>query len=369
MPVYNAEPYLAEAISSILRQTYSRFEFIIVDDGSTDDSSAIVRAFAARDARIRQITLPHVGQPRAKNEGIAAATGALIARMDADDIALPQRLAVQLEAMRRSDVDICGSCVMRFGTQNGPIWFPETHDAIRTELLFRVAVLDPTVLMRAQVAKANLFAENVSFTSYELWTRLAMQYRMGNTQQILLKHRCHSQQVHVTESEGFREDLCKYREPYFYNLFPNASPQDYTAIARVADKKPFCSLSELERAGKWLVSLAQTPDGFLRQRMAERWLAACKRSAWLGFDCYRRYRQFAPAFGPSPRRDHFDLWVACALRLKSGSKPYAALARLKRPNLPFGAGPAFSHHPSRQSPQKGTQREAILVSSSARQNS
>src|SRR5262245_55079183 len=93
MPVYNAERYVADAIASILAQTYAQFEFIIVDDGSTDGSAAIVRAFAARDARVRPLFLTHYSIGRARNAGIALTQGGLIAHMDADDIALPERLA------------------------------------------------------------------------------------------------------------------------------------------------------------------------------------------------------------------------------------------------------------------------------------
>src|SRR2546425_12663765 len=100
MPVYNAERYVAEAITSILTQTYPRLEFIIVDDGSTDGSAALVCAFAARDSRIRPFFLAHGGQSRALHAGIATARGELIALMDNDDIALPERFAIQLAWMR-----------------------------------------------------------------------------------------------------------------------------------------------------------------------------------------------------------------------------------------------------------------------------
>ncbi len=95
---YNAERYIARAVESMLAQTYTDFELIAVDDGSTDRTAAILRSCAARDARVRVIEAAHQGISGAANRGIAAARQAWIARMDADDIALPHRLERQLAA-------------------------------------------------------------------------------------------------------------------------------------------------------------------------------------------------------------------------------------------------------------------------------
>jgi glycosyltransferase involved in cell wall biosynthesis len=154
MPVYNAERYVAQAITSILTQTYSHFEFIIVDDGSTDGSATIVRDFAARDARIRPFFPAHSGQARALNTGITTAQGELIAFMEHDDIALPERFAIQLDWMRRTGVVICGGCLKSFGDTDGFWWFPETHKAICHELLFGGNALHlGSALIQAEVAK------------------------------------------------------------------------------------------------------------------------------------------------------------------------------------------------------------------------
>src|SRR5262245_34221798 len=114
MPVHNGAPFLAESIGSILYQTYAHIEFIIVDDGYTDGSRAIIRDFAAHDPGIRPLFLSHRGQSAALNSGIAVAQGRFIAHMEQDDIALPQRLAAQLAWMRGNAVDICGGYLKRF---------------------------------------------------------------------------------------------------------------------------------------------------------------------------------------------------------------------------------------------------------------
>lgn len=119
LPVYNSAPYLRECLDSILRQTYRDFEFLILNDGSTDESDAIIRSYD--DPRI--IYIPYTdntGYVHRLNEGIQLSRGKYLARMDADDIALPDRFRLQNEAMEaRPEVVVCGGVVERFGTLNG----------------------------------------------------------------------------------------------------------------------------------------------------------------------------------------------------------------------------------------------------------
>ena len=96
LPVHNCERYVAEAIESILAQTFTDFEFLIVDDGSTDGTLPILNRFAARDSRIRVISRPNTGIVGALNEMLGLARADLVARMDADDVALPVRFERQV---------------------------------------------------------------------------------------------------------------------------------------------------------------------------------------------------------------------------------------------------------------------------------
>ena len=118
MSVYNGERFLTAAIESVLGQTFSDFEFLILDDGSRDGTRAIVEAMAARDSRIRPIVRENRGLIASLNQLIAEARAPLIARMDADDIALPERFSTQIEWMLLKNVDVCGTCVKTFGYEN-----------------------------------------------------------------------------------------------------------------------------------------------------------------------------------------------------------------------------------------------------------
>jgi len=109
MPVYNAQKYLDEAIQSILSQTYQDFEFIIINDGSKDKSLQIIEKYQNKDERIILISRENRGLVASLNEGIERAKGKYIARMDADDISLPQRFEKQIELMEKENLDICGA--------------------------------------------------------------------------------------------------------------------------------------------------------------------------------------------------------------------------------------------------------------------
>jgi glycosyltransferase involved in cell wall biosynthesis len=330
MPVYNVERYVADAIASILAQNYTHFEFIITDDGSTDDSARIIREFAQRDSRIKPLFLSHGGRGYAANAAIHQAQGALIARMDADDIALPERLSIQLAWMNRNRVDICGACARRFNEGDNLWWFPESCEAIRHELLFRCALLQPTVMIRAEVAKSHLYDEGCSFEDYELWTRLALKYRMNNIPQVLLKYRAHPAQSHTMEDLAHQADVMKFRRRYFFEMFPQSTPDDYAALSCLVERTAFSSAAELKLAGIWLVRLADIPDAFLHRKMAERWFAACLRSAHLGSACFKVYRQIRPQLGDASDDKSLRLSLLCALRIKTDSKLYRALSSLKR---------------------------------------
>jgi len=331
MSVYNAGAYVAEAIASILAQTYRNVEFIIVDGGSTDGSDAVVREFAARDDRVRPVYLPTCGLSYALNAGLALVRGEWVAYMEADNVSLPERFATQLDWMRRTGVEIGGSLAKIFEGEERPFWFPETHEAIRNELLFSCAMLQTTMLMPADIAKKHPFDEDAIFQDYEMWTRLAPHYRMGNQPQVLVKYRRHPQQTSIVKSARIKSEQRKYRHRYFHDLFPDASEQDYAALNRVVEKQSSPDLAELKRSGEWLARLAQTPDNFLRQRMANRWRETCRRSARLGLACYRIYRQVAPQFGvASDEKADNSLRRLCVLRLSSDSRVYTALSSLKR---------------------------------------
>jgi len=153
MSVYNGERYLRGAIDSILNQTFSNFEFIIIDDGSTDSSADIVRNYI--DSRIRFIQQKNEGLAVALNRGIELAKGKYIARMDADDISHPDRLRLQYDYMRNhNDVDILGGqayLVDGNGAVVGEKLKPTAPEVIRRAIEYASPLIHPTYLVKANV--------------------------------------------------------------------------------------------------------------------------------------------------------------------------------------------------------------------------
>lgn len=196
MPVYNGATYLREALDSILRQTFRDFEFIIINDGSTDRSAEIVRSYD--DPRLRYFeNEQNIGLIRSLNRGLALARSPYIARMDADDISLPERLAKQVEFLdAHPEVGVLGCAVQVTDGCGNPshVWrFPAEHGFLRWCLCFYNPIPHPTVMMRREVVDqvGEYSSDMIHAEDYDLWRRLSWVTRLSNLQDVLLYLRKH----------------------------------------------------------------------------------------------------------------------------------------------------------------------------------
>jgi len=197
MAVYNAEKYLDEAIQSILIQTYEKFEFIIINDGSSDKSLEILEKYAIQDSRIVMINRKNKGLVYSLNEGILKAKGKYIARMDADDISDPFRLENQLEFIENNNLDICGGHYLLLGKKgkiNGLNVVPISHEMCTLSLLFKVPFAHPSVMIRKSFLNNNLLEYGQSkyqkAEDLDLWIRMhKCGARFGNVDKVVLKYR------------------------------------------------------------------------------------------------------------------------------------------------------------------------------------
>ena len=194
LPVYNGIPYLEESIKSILDQTFTNFELIIIDDGSTDQSRQTIELFASLDSRIKFFSRENRGLIATLNQGLMLSRANMIARMDADDIALPHRLEHQMLFMKANPhIDVCGSGLICYET--GKEWFlPEEYDALHALALFNTPVYHPTVIMRKNsILEVGGYSICAQFAEdYDLWVRmLNVGMRFANLREILLKYRIH----------------------------------------------------------------------------------------------------------------------------------------------------------------------------------
>lgn len=199
MPVYNGEKYLREAIDSVLSQTFSDFEFIIINDCSKDKTVDIINSY--NDERIILINNDkNLGIAKTLNKGIEKAKGKYIARMDADDICYPHRFETQYNFMEENlEIGMCGSSIEIFTESSINIHeCPVHNDEIKVLQMFNTAFAHPTVMMRhSTLEKYNLryddFYEGIE--DYELWIRMSNVTKLANLKEVLLKYRSHSNQV------------------------------------------------------------------------------------------------------------------------------------------------------------------------------
>lgn len=198
MPVYNGKKHLGEALQSLIQQDFVQWNAIVVDDGSNDGSAEIAGAFA--DSRIRIYHRDtNQGISVALNTGIKLADTDFIARLDADDIALPQRLRVQYEFLQQHpDVGVVGTWAEVFGDRSMIFEPPTGHNQLVAEMLWRNPLVHSSVMLR----KSALSIESGPYRSewepcedYDLWARLSSMVQIAVIPQTLTRHRVHPGQI------------------------------------------------------------------------------------------------------------------------------------------------------------------------------
>lgn len=213
LPARDAAATLPAALESVLGQTLADLEVVAVDDGSTDETPALLDAYAARDPRVRVLRQPPCGIVAALNRGLAACRGSFVARMDADDVAHPERLAAQHAFLAaRPDLGLCGSLVAGVGADGSALrpgmaryigWLNGlvAHDEIARERFVESPLVHPTAFARREVLLAAGGYEDRGWPEdYDLWLRLlARGVRMGKVPQVLLAWRDHAARATRTQ--------------------------------------------------------------------------------------------------------------------------------------------------------------------------
>ena len=222
MSVYNGETYLEEAIESVINQTFKDWELIVINDCSTDLTEKILSGFASKDKRIKVYTNEaNLKLPASLNKAISVCSGKYIARMDADDICLPERLEKQYIFMESHGDVALSSC--RFMTLKDGVYASGgaggrcDSDALRAMLLVTNPILHPGVIAKAEVMKAFNYDETLTCTEdLELWTRMAMKgEKMQILPECLLIYRLHDKQITSTTLEKQRTEVLKVQQKYY----------------------------------------------------------------------------------------------------------------------------------------------------------
>lgn len=236
MSVYNGETYLKEAIESVMNQTFKNWELICINDCSTDSTSEILAELASRDERIKVHTNEvNLKLPTSLNKAISLSSGKYIARMDADDICLPDRLQKQFQFMEENQDIAMSSC--RFMTVKNGVYMSGgaggrcDNNALKARLLVTNPILHPGVIAKAEVMKELNYDATLTCTEdLELWTRMAMKnFKMAILSECLLIYRLHDKQISVTTLERQRAEVTKIQQKYF-EVFADKMDDDMSAF-------------------------------------------------------------------------------------------------------------------------------------------
>ena len=206
MPVYNGEAFLSQAIESILNQTFRDFEFIIIDDGSTDGTPGILSGYASRDARIRVHLQEKRGVAHAINLAVCLAKGRYIARMDSDDIALPTRFQQRFEFLEcHPEIGVLGGAAVVITAEGKPL---STVDPPRTDSAIRAGtdqwfMINATVMMRREIPLAVLSRQQLrGAIDCDFLLRALEQCQFANLGEVLLQRRIHANQLSITQMKN-----------------------------------------------------------------------------------------------------------------------------------------------------------------------
>jgi len=319
MPVHNGEQHIREAIDSILKQSFTDFEFLIIDDGSTDGSTAIVKSY--EDPRIRLIANPaNQGTVHVLNQGISEAKGTYIARMDADDISLPTRLSKQVGFMdNHPEIGISGTAMrlIKNGKLKNTRTLPETDEELKIQLLFSTCFFHPTVILRTELAKAHPYPDNLVYTQdYNYWTKLAPLTRFANLSETLLYFREHEGQTSTRKADLQITNARRIRSNYLQKLLMPCTKEELNVHHQLAENK---SNIELDKAANWLEQLVlrnKKQNAFkittFNKEIGRKWWLACRKSTQYDKSTMRIYRSshLASQYKPEAWK-YLKFWLRC----------------------------------------------------------
>lgn len=287
IPVYNAAAYLAEAIQSILDQTFTDFEMIIIDDASTDDSYAIAQTFT--DPRIRMLrNEQNRGIVYTRNRGLAEIKGQFYAPFDADDVAMPHKLAKQIAFLQQHPTFGMVGCWAQHIDSHGHLlaekWkLNASPEAILPILLFRNYFVQSALLIRREAIPAEGYETGFDIgEDYLMWIAIAEKYQVWNLPEYLLTYRRHGQSTTSKDPEALSNYDHKIQR-YIFNYFGvPITDQEIALLLNVKDSKPLNSLAELRDVEQLLLKIGRAFEKLWPEKIAalnratlNRWLKAC----------------------------------------------------------------------------------------------
>lgn len=291
MPVYKGDKYLSEAVDSILGQTFSDFEFIIICDDPTDETRHILDKYRQNDSRVEVYYQERQGLVSSRNKGISLSRGEYIAKMDADDISLPDRLKNQVEFMDNNPyIGISGTWIKVFGdVPQYVLKLPCDHESIKSSLLFFCSIAQPSVIIRRNIFfKSGLcYDKNESHAEdYGLWVRAVEILKFANIPQVHLYYRMHNS---TTNASIQKEASGNIRRSQIRKLGINPTKAEFEIHEALSYHTFEANKYFILRAKSWLEKLQDAnsktniyPEPAFSNVLASYWYDVCSDSINLG---------------------------------------------------------------------------------------
>lgn len=263
MSVYNGEAYLKEAIESVINQTFKNWELIIINDCSTDSTGEILAGLASEDERIKIYTNEvNLRLPASLNKAISLCSGKYIARMDADDLCLPDRFEKQHKFMEQNQDVALSSC--RFMTVKNGVYASGgaggrcDNEALRAMLLVANPILHPGVIAKAEVMKKFNYDTTLTCTEdLELWTRMVMEnQKIQILPECLLIYRLHDKQITSNTLERQHTEVLKIQQKYYDTLLQKMDEEMQKFYISGIYFKEHAEIHKFLEYANWLKSVA-----------------------------------------------------------------------------------------------------------------
>lgn len=296
MPVFNSAKYLGKSLDSVVKQTYSNIEIIVINDGSKDRSSEIIGKF--KDSRIKLINFKrNKGIVSALNKGLDLAKGKYIIRMDSDDIAHKDRVKKQVEFMEaHPKIGVCGSAIKVIGRKNYT-WFPPTNsEDIKLKMFLESPIAHPSVCIRKKILEVNNLRYDVNYEfaeDYKLWVDMSRYCEMANLDDVLLRYRVHSTQIGATKTKMQQKSVMKVKNELLTLLTGTPTKDELKLHIKAMSWPRNQSNKELEELRSWyekLVSANYKKQIYntrkFKAMMGERWVGACYLAKSIGIKRY-----------------------------------------------------------------------------------
>lgn len=300
MPVYNREHYVKGAIESILNQTFKDFEFIIVNDGSTDNTLDILQSY--NDNRIKILdNEENKGIVYSRNRGLQVAKGKFVSMFDSDDIALPEKLEVQHKFLSENpNFGMVGAWV-KFIDENGKLtggkWkLPKPNNQIPAIMLFRNYFVQSTILIRREAIPKGGYSTGYDIVEdSKMWFEVSQKFKVANFHDYLVHYRVHSGNISDMGEKHLKNSkkLFKY---IFKSINIEPTEEELSTHYLIKNNKLITEINQLQEIEKWLIKIfkenfrTKTYDQKILQKIIfNRWTKSCYKAKKLGFKAITKY--------------------------------------------------------------------------------